>query len=217
MDHIATPVYTANINKIDLGGLNGEEITISNGNASALLGVNTITLFQDSVNSFVELKSTDTSSGTTSYLTLGVQQFSLSIASQLAMTIGSGSTDPVVFRRNISCTTNTASINPVGLLENSVLHTTTFGTTTLTIANAFATIINTPSAGTRIFVLPAPTVPTVGFWYAICNKSTAFTIAVHDSSGTTIATIPVAPSVTNGGSVARFAVQAGGGLYFRVS
>jgi hypothetical protein len=103
------------------------------------------------------------------------------------------------------------------MLENSVLNATTTGTTTLTITNAFATIINTPTAGTRIFVLPAPSAGSVGFWYAICNKSTAFTIAVQYPALTTIATIPVASSATNGGSVARFAVQVGGALYFRVN
>ena len=102
-------------------------------------------------------------------------------------------------------------------MENSVINATTTGTTTLTTSNAFATIVNTPTAGTRIFVLPAPTAGSVGFWYAVCNNSTAFTIAVQYPSGTTIATIPVAPSATNGGSVARFAVVAGGASYFRVS
>jgi hypothetical protein len=102
------------------------------------------------------------------------------------------------------------------MLENSVVNATTTGTTTLTISDAFATIINTPTVGTRIFVLPAPTVGTTGYWYAICNKSTAFTIAVQQPLGTTIATIPVAVA-TNGGSVVRFAVVADGASYFRVS
>ena len=218
VDHTATPGYTPNINSIDLGGLNGEEITISNGNASALLGVNTITLFQDASvpNSFIELKSVDTNTGTTSLLILGVQQFTLSVASQVAITIANAATDPVVFRRNISTTTNTASSNPVGLLENSILNTTTTGTTTLTITNAFATIVNTPSAAGRIFVLPAPPAGTVGYWYAICNKSIANTIAVHYPALTTIATIPVAPSATNGGSVAKFAVDTLGTTYSRI-
>jgi hypothetical protein len=130
------------------------------------------------------------------------------------MTIASGATDPVVFRRNISTTTNTASSNPVGLLENSVLNGTTTGTTTLTVTNAFATIINTPIAAGRIFVLPAPTAGSVGYWYAICNKSTAFTIEVQYPASTIIATLPVATNATNGGSVGRFAVATGGASYF---
>ena len=101
------------------------------------------------------------------------------------------------------------------MLENSVINATTTGTTTLTnTTNPFATIINTPTLAGRIFVLPAPTAGTVGYWYAVCNKSTAFTIAVQYPLGTTIATIPVAPSATNGGSVARFAVATGGASYF---
>jgi hypothetical protein len=104
------------------------------------------------------------------------------------------------------------------MLENSVINTTTTtGTTTLTVSNAFATIVNTPTTGTRIFVLPAPTAGSVGYWYAICNKSTANTIAVQYPALTTIATIPVATNATNGGSVAKFAVTADGASYYAVS
>jgi len=221
VDYTATPPFSANIHSIDLGGVNNEEIIIQNGNADALanLGLNLINLFQDGTpsNSYIGLYSSVPNTGIGSNMLLGTQQFSLTIANQTAITISTGATDPVVFRRNISTTTDTASSNPVGLLENSVVNATTTGTTPLTITNAFATIINTPTNGTRIFVLPTPSAGSVGFWYAICNKSTANTIAVDYPSGTTIATIPVAPSATNGGSVARFAVEAGGASYFRVS
>jgi hypothetical protein len=221
VDFNATPSYSANCNSIDLGGASGEELLIANGNIDIGLGLayNTITMFSDSVvtNSFIELKSLDASTSAGATLLLGQQQFSLTITNQPAITIGSGFTDPVVFRRNISTTTNTGVGAPVGLLENSVINATTTGTTTLTTSNAFATIVNTPTTGTRIFVLPAPTLATAGYWYAVCNKSTAFTIAVQYPAATTIATIPVAPSATNGGSVARFAVEAVGLSYFRVS
>jgi hypothetical protein len=136
------------------------------------------------------------------------------VNNQTVYSIANGFTDPIVVQRNISTTTNTGLGNAVGLLENSVTNATTTGTTTLTFTNAFATIVNTPTAGTRIFVLPLPTASLVGYWYAICNKSTAFTIAVQYPAGTLIATIPVAPNATNGGSVARFAVAVGGASYF---
>jgi hypothetical protein len=218
VDHTATPPFAANINSIDLGGINGEEITISNGNASALLGVNTITLFQDASvpNSFIELKSVDTNTGTTSLLILGVQQFTLSVASQIAITIANAATDPVVFRRNISLTTLTSGGLSCGVLEKTDINTTPGGSSTLSIADAFKTTINTPSAAGRIFVLPTPTAGTVGYWYAICNKSTSFTIAVHYPAPNIIATIPVAPSATNGGSVAKFAVDNLGITYSRI-
>jgi hypothetical protein len=58
-------------------------------------------------------------------MTLGTNQFGLSVVNQSALTIGSGATDPIVFRHNISTTTNTASSNPVGMLENSVINATT--------------------------------------------------------------------------------------------
>jgi hypothetical protein len=83
----------------------------------------------------------------------------------------------------------------------------------MTSANRFLTTINTPTAN-RNFILPAVN-PAVGYWYGICNKSTAFTIAVQFPSGTTIFTIPVATNATNGGSFAKFAVADGGTTYFR--
>jgi hypothetical protein len=57
-------------------------------------------------------------------MTLGTNQFGLSVVNQSALTIGSGATDPIVFRRNISTTTNVGTGDPVGLLENSVNKTT---------------------------------------------------------------------------------------------
>ena len=220
VDFNASPSYVPNCNLIDLGGVNGEELLIANGNSDSGLGIayNTLKLYSDPTpsSSFIELKTIDAGTSAGSSLTLGQNSFFLSVTNQTAITIGQPFTDPVVFRRNISTTTNTGLGQPVGLLENSVVNATTTGTTTLTINDAFATIINTPTAGTRIFILPASTAGTVGYWYAICNKSTAFTIAVQVGA-TTIATIPVAPSATNGGSVARFAVTAGGASYFRVN
>jgi hypothetical protein len=218
VDSNASPSYAPNINLLDLGGANGEELLLSNGNSDGGLGLayNTIQLFSDSVvnNSFIQLKTIDASTSAGSTLYLGQSSFSLSTTNQTAFSIASGFTDPVVFRRNISTTTNTGQGYPVGMLENSVINATTTGTTTLTVSNAFATIVNTPTDGTRIFVLPTPTLGSVGYWYAICNKSTSFTIAVHYPALTTIATIPVSPSATNGGSVGRFAVDSIGNSYF---
>jgi hypothetical protein len=223
VDFNAPPSYAPNINLIDMGGVNGEELLISNGNNDSGLGLayNTIQLFSDSVvnNSFIQLKSVDASTSAGSTLYLGQNQFSLSVTNQTAFSIASGFTDPIVIRRNISTTTNSGMGHAVGMLENSIILTTpTTGTTTLTIAtNAFSTLINTPTIAGRIIILPTITIGTDGYWYGICNKSTLQTIAVQYPGGTTIATIPVAPSATNGGSVARFAVVSGGTSYFRVN
>ena len=86
-------------------------------------------------------------------------------------------------------------------------------------SDSFATIINTPSASGRIFVLGAINSGYVGYWVAICNRSTTQTIAVQFPSGTTIHTIPVSTSAntTNGGSTAKFAVSSTGNSYYRVS
>jgi len=220
VDYNAFPAYGSNnLNRLDLGTNTGDDIEIINGDEVNELPENRISLHQDGSysNNYIRLRSAFDFVGISSFLTLGIDTFDLNISNQSAITIGNVATDPVIFRRNISTTTATATTNPVGMLENSVLNATTTGTSVLTVANAFATIVNTPTAGSRIFILPAPTAGAIGFWYAFCNKSIAFTIAVQYPSGTTIATIPVAPSATNGGSVARFAVQALGASYFRVN
>jgi hypothetical protein len=106
--------------------------------------------------------------------------------------------------------------NPTGLLEQSVNNASVTGTTTLNIASdAFKTIVNTPTSA-RTFVLATPSTPYLGYWYAICNRSTTQTIAVQYPSGTTIYTIPVSTNATNGGTTARFAVGVAGTNYFRV-
>jgi hypothetical protein len=104
-----------------------------------------------------------------------------------------------------------------GVLEQSVINTTTTGDTNLVFnsTNAYRTIINTPTNGTRRFVLPSTTGQQVGGWFKICNKSTAFTIAVcFPTTATTIFTIPVSPT-GGAGSVAKFAIDNAGTAYFR--
>jgi len=104
-----------------------------------------------------------------------------------------------------------------GVLEQSVINTTTTGQTNLVFnsTNAYRTIINTPTASGRIFLLPSTTGQQVGGWFKICNKSTAFTIAVcFPTNATTIFTIPVSPT-GGAGSVAKFAIDNAGTAYFR--
>jgi len=102
-----------------------------------------------------------------------------------------------------------------GILEKSTINATTTGTTTLTTASAFQTIINTPSAAGRKFILPAPTLATVGYWYGICNKSTTQTITVDASFNTFVYTVPVSFTTgSNTGIVVKLAVDASGTSYF---
>jgi len=222
VDVNASPSYPPNCNLIDLGGaVAGNTLLIANGNSDpANAGAyNTITMYSDTVvnNSYIELKTIDTGTSAGATLTLGQDNFNLSITNQTAFSIGQSFVAPIVVRRNISTTTTTGLGQAVGLLENSVTNATTTGTTTLSFTDAFATIINSPTAPARIFVLPAPTAGTAGYWYAICNRATANTIAVQQPLGTTIATIPISPALGNGGSVVRFAVNSTGASYFRVN
>jgi hypothetical protein len=105
-----------------------------------------------------------------------------------------------------------------GMFSQSKIETVTTGSTTLnTSQNAYRTTINTPSAVGRQFVLPAFTIApsSSGVWYAICNKSTLYTIEVcFPTVATTIFTIPVSPT-GGAGSVARFAVDSANTAYFR--
>jgi hypothetical protein len=103
-----------------------------------------------------------------------------------------------------------------GILEKSTINATLSGSTTLDTSSAFQTIINTPNVAGRKFILPAPTLATVGYWYSICNKSTTQTITIDAPLNTLIYTIPVALN-TNTGRVVNFAVDASGTSYFSPS
>ena len=105
-----------------------------------------------------------------------------------------------------------------GVLEqSSIITSPTTGLTNLTFNSAYAyrTVINTPTNGTRQFLLPSTTGQPKGGWFGICNKSTSFTIAVcFPTTSTTIFTIPVSPT-GGAGSVAKFAIDDNGTAYFR--
>jgi hypothetical protein len=103
-----------------------------------------------------------------------------------------------------------------GIIEKSTINDTLSGSTTLDTSSAFQTIINTPNVAGRKFILPAPTLATVGYWYSICNKSTTQTITIDAPLNTLIYTIPVALN-TNTGRVVNFAVDASGTSYFSPS
>jgi len=176
-------------------------------------GANDFTI--TSTNSNLALSSSGNITTACSGFVVSAGDYSLTISNTIAESIGSLPLDPITFRRNLAPTTFTSG-NPCGLLEKTALNAVTSGTTTFTIANAFQTTMNTPLAAGRIFVLPAPSAGSIGYWYGICNKSTAQTITIQYPAATTIATIPVASSATNGGTVARFAVDFNGTSYSRI-
>jgi len=104
-------------------------------------------------------------------------------------------------------------------LDNIFLDTTTTGTTTLSLGvNSNQTYVSTPSTSGRIYVLQQSTNTTYNnYWFAICNTSTSNTIAVQSPSGTTIGTIPVAP--TTAGITQKFVnyySSGAAGNYYRV-
>ena len=102
-----------------------------------------------------------------------------------------------------------------GVLARNVTNATTTGSTTLSYSDCFRTIINTPSAAGRIFVLPAPGGGVnAGKWWEICNKSAAQIITIQSSGGVTLATIS-ATTAGGAGNVARIGINSAGTDYFR--
>lgn len=154
-----------------------------------------------------------------SNLALGIDSFSLSVNNQSVLSIptGSSSTSEMTCRRRIKFNTDSSTAT-TGILANStILSSPTTGSTTLTAAQAFQTIINTPSAVGRIFVLPAPSSALIGYWWEVCNKSATAgnTITINSNAGVALATIPVT-TAGGAGNVARIAIDSAGTGYFRV-
>jgi len=215
-DATQSPPYPANVNKIDLGGANGDEVLITCGNAGETLPESYVKLFTDAnagTNNYVKLGISDPVTGIGGEISFQSTAYSMTLQNQLVQTVSS--LGDIVNRRNLSFGTGYTSLQ-CGIIEKTAINAVTSGTTTLTTANAFQTTLNTPLAAGRIFVLPAPSGGTVGYWYGICNKSTVNTIAIQYPAATTIATIAVSPSATNGGTVARFAVDYTGTTYSRI-
>jgi len=216
-DATQSPPYPANVNKIDLGGANGDQVLITCGNLGETLPETYLSLFTDAndgTNNIAILGVSDPVTGIGGAINFGSTAYSMTLQNQLVQTVSS--LGDIVNRRNLSFGTGYTSLQ-CGIIEKTALNAVTSGTTTLTTANAFQTTMNTPLSAGRIFVLPAPSAGTIGLWYGICNKSTAQTIAIQYPAATTIATIAVSPSATNGGTVARFAVDYTGTTYSRIA
>jgi hypothetical protein len=213
------PTYPDITNSLDLGGGNGATITINNGNSAYDLPENNIIMTYNSsyASNLIKLNVGFPYVGANegSFLTLGYDNFTLHTNGYPVFTI-LNSGNQLNMRRIINFGTGPASSTTTGILEKSTINATTTGSTTLTAnANAFTTIINTPSASGRIFVLPAPTSATIGYWYAFCNKSTANIITINSSAGVAQITIP-AGTAGGAGGYGAVAVDSAGTAYCRV-
>lgn len=163
-------------------------------------------------NNFIQLRVAFDIVGSTSSLYLGYDQFALSILNNNVFNISSSSNDLFTYR-NINFGTNTAG-GQVGIIAKSTINATTTGSTTLTNADAFRTVINTPSAVGRIFVLPAPSATNIGYWWEVCNKSASQPITINSNAGVALATIS-ATTAGGAGNVARIGIDSAGTSYFR--
>lgn len=163
-------------------------------------------------NNFIQLRVAFDQVGTTSSLYLGYDQFALGINNNNVFNINNASNDLFTYR-NISFGTNTSG-GQVGIIAKSIINATTTGSTTLTNADAFRTVINTPSAVGRIFVLPAPSATNIGYWWEVCNKSASQSITINSNAGVALATIS-ATTAGGAGNVARIGIDSAGTSYFR--
>jgi hypothetical protein len=213
------PTYPNITNSLDLGGGNGATITINNGNSAYDLPENNIIMTYNSSysNNVIKLNVGFPYVGALegSFLTLGYDNFTLHTNGYPVFTI-LNTGNQLNMRRIINFGTGPGGTSgTTGILEKSSINATTTGSTTLTAnANAFTTIINTPSAAGRIFVLPAPTLLTAGYWYAFCNKSTSNIITINSSAGVAQITIP-AGLAGGAGGYGKVAVDSAGAGYFK--
>jgi len=173
------------------GGVGGLQYTPSSNSLQITDGTETVSISPSSISGALTMSSNDITAFTT-----------LQIAG-----VGTFATTGISFSQIVSFGSAT------GVKENSVLTTPGF---TLTTADAFKTIISA-GASVRTYVLPAPTVGTVGYWYSFCNKNAtgANTMLIQQPAGTTLFSIAGGNSAV--GTTARFAVTTGGATYFLVS
>ena len=141
------------------------------------------------------------------------------VPNEVVIFVGSSFTDTAVniasFATSVSqFYSNLQFATSRGLLAQNVTNATTTGSTTLTSTDAFRTIINTPSASGRIFVLPAPNASLAGYWWEVCNMSSSQLITIQSNAGVSLTTIQGA-SAGGVGGVARVAINNAGIGYFR--
>ena len=77
--------------------------------------------------------------------------------------------------RSLDFTFGSVGSGKVGVLEKSIISSTTTGTLDIT-SSRFNTIILTPSSA---LVVNISTPMVVGYWWGVCNKSTTDAIDIH--------------------------------------
>lgn len=211
VDYDASPAYGGCNNSLDM---NGNTLTITNGNAGFDLPENSITMSYNSSysNNYIQQRVAFDSVGNSSFQDVGYEFYTLNIALRDVFKITNTSTKLNIYR--ITTFGQSGGPGTTGITENSVINTTTTGSTTILATAAFTTIINTPTAAGRIFVLPTPSAGTIGYWYAFCNKSAGNIITINSSSGVAQITIPAGLAGGAGGYGA-VAVDSAGTGYFR--
>jgi hypothetical protein len=192
---------TSTINAIDLGS--ADVLTIRNGNEANLLPENRIVMtcnHSTTTNNQIELIVNDDNTPEISYLRFGFNgsEFSLNQSDTAATdtvnvwSIPAGKTTPITLYRSIIFGSGVVSSGQTGIYEKSFINSTPFGTITLTDPFRFGTTILTPTS-TLNADIPTPMV--VGYWWAVCNKSTTQAITLQ-LNGVTQVVIPASTTPT---------------------
>jgi hypothetical protein len=204
---------TGTVNSVDLGGAN--VLTIKNGNELNALPENRIVMTCNpttTTNNQIELIVNDTTGGQNSGLTLGMNgsNFTLNNTGGAVQTnvwtIPTGASTPITFYRSMIFSFGANSSGQVGVYEKFYINSTLTGNFDVT-DNRFGTTIFTPT-GALTADISTPT--TVGYWWAVCNKSATQTITIR-LNGVNQVVIPV--SITPTGNTVRVAADTTTSLY----
>ena len=173
---------TLPVNSLELSS--GNTITLTNGNEFYGLPENKIimTATPAGTNNQIEMEVNDDGSSVFSRFFFGLQgsQFSICEAGGIldgtnVWDIPPNNTGDITLYRNIDFTIGSVMSGYKGVLEKSLINSTTTGTLDIT-NNRFNTTILTPN-NTLNVVITTPMV--VGQWWGICNKSTTDVVDIY--------------------------------------
>jgi hypothetical protein len=200
---------TAPVNSLELSS--GNTITLTNGNEANGLPENKIIMTSNTtgINNQIAMSVNDDGSSVYSRFYFGLQgsQFSICEAGGAGdgvnvWDIPANNTGNITMYRSLDFTFGSVSSGKVGVLEKSIINSTTSGTLDIT-GNRFNTTIVTPNALLNVGIA---TPMVVGQWWGICNKSTSnpvdiylngvFQITLNNSNALLGSTIRVAAAST---------------------
>jgi hypothetical protein len=181
---------TAPVNSLVLSS--GNTITLTNGNEFYGLPENIIemTATPAGTNNQINMEVNNDNTSKYSQFFFGLQGSQFSICEGgtggdgvNVWNIPANNTGNITLYRSLDFTFGSVMSGYVGVLEKSIINSTTSGTVDIT-GNRFNTTIFNPTVGGLAVNIITPTV--VGYWWGICNKSITETIDIKLNGGTVI-------------------------------